>query len=255
MPPRKMATRKQLEILQREHDRAVDLSFALVLEQIHCSLGAAVDRIMQPDAVEAVIAGGLGSDSYLFDGAGVMVTVRTYQGNLRRVGLAGLDEKILADANGLALLHTSDVVDAVSIHLNRSAIDIVLSARELDLLSLVLLSKVELDLAALEGAIHRDLELGLGTADGAQIAAAFLDLDRHAGPGGVMIGDANLFHRGQITDANVKVLGRHRSGSDIVLDAFRQTAEQKLIAAGETAGRHRLHCNLFPLRGTLKAGM
>src|SRR6266851_6899300 len=184
-----------------------------------------------------------------------MVTTGTHHGDLRRGGLAGLDEKILAHANGLALLNTSDVVDAVSIHLDGGAIDIVLSARELDLLSLVFLSEAELDLAAVKRAIRRDLELGLGARDGAQIAAALFDLDRHAGPGGVMIGDANLFYRGQIADANVKVLGRHRSGSDIVLDALRQTAKQKLIAAGETTGRHRLHRNLFPLRGILKAGM
>ena len=96
--------RNELEILQRERGRAVGLLFALLLEQIHGSLGAAVDRIMQRDAVEAVLVGGLGGNGYLFDGAGVVVApAGTHQRNLRRVGFAGLDEKILADANGLAL--------------------------------------------------------------------------------------------------------------------------------------------------------
>ena len=67
----------------------------------------------------------------------------------------------------------------------------------------MLLAAVELDLAALKRTIGRDIELGFGAGDGAQVAAALLDLGRHAGPGGVMIGDANLLHRGQVGDANV----------------------------------------------------
>ena len=69
---------------------------------------------MQLDAVETVLVGGLGRDGHFFDGVGVVVaTAGTHQRNLRRVGFAGLDEKILADANRLALLHAGDVVDAV----------------------------------------------------------------------------------------------------------------------------------------------
>ncbi len=213
--------RNQLEILQRKRGRAVGLFFALLLEQIHRGLGAAVDRIMQRDTVEAVLVGGLGGNGYLFDGAGVVVAAAgTHQRNLRRVGFAGLDEKILADANGLALLNAGDVVDAVLIHLDGAVIDVILAAGELDLLS-----AVELDLAALKRPVGGDLEFGLGADDGAQIAAALLDFGRHAGPGGVMIGDANLLHRGQIGDANVKVLRRHRSGGDIILDVLGQTGK------------------------------
>ena len=59
---------------------------------------------MQRDAVEAVLVGGLGGNRDLFDGTGVIIAAAgPHQRNLRRIGLARLDEKILADANGLAL--------------------------------------------------------------------------------------------------------------------------------------------------------
>src|SRR5471030_3458329 len=86
---------------------------------------------MQRHAVEAVIASGLGGNGYLFDGAGVVIaTAGTHQRNLRRVGFAGLDEKILADANGLARLNARDVVDAIPIHPDGAAIDVIQTARE-----------------------------------------------------------------------------------------------------------------------------
>ena len=80
--------------------------------------------------LQAVFVGGLGGDGYLFDGTGVIVAAAgTHQRNLRRVGFAGLDEKILADANGLALLNAGDVVDAVFIHLDGAVIDVILARR------------------------------------------------------------------------------------------------------------------------------
>src|SRR5258708_30069003 len=65
--------RNELEILQRERGRAVDLFFALLLEQIDRSLGASVDRIIQRDTAETILAGGLGGYGDLFDWAGVVV--------------------------------------------------------------------------------------------------------------------------------------------------------------------------------------
>src|SRR5258708_36552118 len=136
----------------------------------------------QRDAVKTVIGGAVRGNGYLLNRAGVVVSPGgTPQRNLRRVGFAGLDEKILADADGLALFNAGDVVDAVLIHRDRTAIDVILPARELDPLSVV-----ELDLAALEGPIGRDFEFGLGADDGPQIAAAFFALGRQAGPGWVM---------------------------------------------------------------------
>ncbi len=206
---------------------------------------------MQLDAVETVLVGRLGRNGHFFDGVGVVVTTTgARQRNLRRVGLAGLDEKILADANSLALLHAGDVVHAVLFHLDGAAIDVVLTARELDLFA-----AVELDLAALKRAIGGDFELSLGAEDGAQIAAALLDVDGQAGPGGVMIGDANLFHRGQVGDANFEVLRLHRAGGDVILDVLRQAAKQILIAAREITGGLGQHRDLFPLGRTLKVRM
>src|SRR6476660_1833511 len=109
---------------------------------------------MQRDAAQAVVAGRFGGNGHLFNGAGVVVSpAGTHQRNLWRVGFAGFDEKVLADADGLALFNTGDVVDAVLIHLDGTAVDIILAARELDPLS-----AIELDLAALKGAVGRDLE-------------------------------------------------------------------------------------------------
>ena len=62
----------QLEIFQRNRGRTVGFFRALLLQQIHGGFGAAVDRIMQRDALEAVFVGGLGGNGHLFDGAGVI---------------------------------------------------------------------------------------------------------------------------------------------------------------------------------------
>ena len=244
----------QLEILKRKRGRAVGLSCALLLEQVHRFLWRAVDRIMQRDAVEAVIAVGFDAHGYFFDGEGVVIAARAHQRDLRRVGFAGLDEKILADADGLAVLDAGDVIDAVLIHLDGSAIDVIFTAcfgiDQLDRLSVV-----EQDLAARKRAVGGNLEHGLSAGDGAQIAAALLNLGGKAGPGGETVRHANLFHRGQIGDVNVIVLRRHGSGGDIVFDVLGQTGKQILIAAGEIAGRFALHRNLLPLGGSLKAGI
>src|ERR1700693_2390695 len=171
---------------------------------------------MQRDIVEAILVGSLSGHGYLFDGVGVIVTpAGTHQRNLRRGGFSCLDEKILAHANGLARSNAGDVVDAVLIHLDGAVIDVILTASELDLLSVI-----ELDLAALKRAVSRDIELGLRANDGAQVAAALLYFGRHAGPGGEMGSDANLLHRGQIADGNVEMLRRHRASGDIILDVL-----------------------------------
>src|SRR5580700_10036022 len=118
---------------------------------------------MQRDALEAVVVGGFGGNRYLFDGARVVVTAAgTHQHNLRRVRLTGLNEKILADANRLARLNASDVVEAIVIHLHSAAIDVILTTRQLDPLS-----AVELNLAVLKRAVRRDLEFGRSAGDGA----------------------------------------------------------------------------------------
>ena len=85
---------------------------------------------MQREVMQAVFVGSLRGHGNFFDGAGVIIAAAgTHQRNLRRIGLAGLDEKILADANGLTLLNARDVVDAVAIHLDGGVIDVVLASR------------------------------------------------------------------------------------------------------------------------------
>src|ERR1022692_267297 len=122
---------------------------------------------MQRDAVEPILADGFGRKSHLFNRAGAIVAAAgTGHRNLRRISFAGLDEEILADANRLCLIDAGDVINAVAIHLDGAVIDVILAAAKLDLLS-----AVELELAAWQGAVGRDIEFRLGSDDGAQIAA------------------------------------------------------------------------------------
>ncbi len=145
---------------------------------------------MQRDTVESVLADGLGRQSHLFDRAGTIIAAAgTRHRNLRRIGFASLDEKILADANGLAFVHACDMIDAIAIHLNGAVIHIILATAELNLLS-----AIELQLAPRERPVGRNIQFGFGSDDGAQVAAAFFNVGGHAGPGRVMIGDADLFH-------------------------------------------------------------
>ena len=242
--------RNQFEIFEREGGGAVGLLYAFLREQIDDGFGAAVDGIMQRGAREAVIARGFGGHGDLFNGAGVVIGAGAHQRNLGRVGFAGLDEKIFADADGLALGDAGHVVDAVLVHFDGGAIDVIQAAGELNGLSVV-----EQDLAALEGTVGGNFKFGHRAGDGAQIAAALLGFGGHAGPGRVTVGDANLLHGGQFGDANVEALGSQRAGGNIVFDVLRQIGEQELIAACETAGRFGQHDSLFPLGRALKAGI
>ena len=121
--------RQQFEILQRQSGRSAGFLLALLRKQIHRLLRASVDRIMQLHAAEPVIAAGLGGNGDLFNRVGVIVAAAgPHQRNLRRIRLARLNEKILADPNRLAAVYTSDVISPVLIHLDGSAIDIIFAA-------------------------------------------------------------------------------------------------------------------------------
>ncbi len=61
-----------------------------------------------------------------------------------------------------------------------------------------------------------------------------------------------FFTLGKIDHANVEVLRIQRPGFDVILDAFRQSAENKLEAG---ASRLRPHGHLFPFGGALVAGV
>src|SRR5579863_2771732 len=113
---------------------------------------------MQGDSVEPVLADRFCGKSHLFNRTGAVVAAAgTRHRNLRRISFAGLNEKVLADANRLALVDAGDVIYAVAIHLDRAVIDVVLAAAKLDLLS-----AVELEQAAREWAVGSYIELRFG---------------------------------------------------------------------------------------------
>ena len=67
-----------------------------------------------------------------------------------------------------------------------------------------------------------------------------------------MVGDANLFHRGKIDNANIEVARVNGARFDVVFHVLGKPGENKLKAG---AARLRLHGDLFPFRGALIAGV
>ena len=79
-------------------------------------------------------------------------------------------------------------------------VDIAFAAGELDLLV------VQDEAAVVHGTVGQNFEVGVGAFHGAQIAAVFFDLILQSGPGGKVVGHANLFDGGQIDHVQIKVL-------------------------------------------------
>ena len=139
----------ELEFLKRKGRGSIGLPGVFLREEVGYLLGAAVDGVMQREAFERVFVGCFDCDGYLFDGAGVIIAVAgPHQRDLGRVGFAGFNEEILADANGLARFKAGDVINAVLIHLYGAAVDVVCAACERDLLSVI-----ELEFSAGQGAV------------------------------------------------------------------------------------------------------
>ena len=89
-----------------------------------------------------------------------------------RIGFVRLDEEILGEANGLALIEGGDVVAAVLGHADRAGVVVraIRSGRELDLLAIV-----ENEQSIAQRAVGEDFEIGDGAFDCVQIAAMLVD--------------------------------------------------------------------------------
>ena len=160
----------QLEILEGQRGGAVGLLFAGPLEQADGLFGAAVDRIMKAEIVQAEFILGLDRDGDFLDGARAIIAAGPGDLHFRRIGLARLDEEIVGEAHGLALIDGGDVVHSVLIHVDGALVEIAFAAREANLLVVV-----EHEHAVAQRAVHQDFEIGIGAFDGAQIAAMLID--------------------------------------------------------------------------------
>ena len=145
----------------------VGLFHALLLEQVNRLFGAAVDRVMKRHVGEAKFIVGLDRDGDLFDGAGAVVVSGTRDDDVRRIGLARLDEEIIRQADGLSLIERGDVVHAVLLHLNRALVNVAFAAGEVNLLVVV-----EDQHAVAQRPVRFDFQISLRAFDRAQIAAA-----------------------------------------------------------------------------------
>ena len=160
----------------------------------------------------------------------IIAAPRPHQRNLRRIRLARLDEKILADPHRLPAVNARDVINAVLVHLDGAAIDIILAARQ-------------------AGSARRcRAESGRPAAAGRSKSAAPPSVPvtarkspprssiscRHSGPRREMIRHANLLHRRQIGDANIDSASTSSPRRHVILNVLRQTRKQKLIPARET---------------------
>ncbi len=61
----------------------------------------------------------------------------------------------------------------------------------------------------------------------------------------MVIGDPDLFDRGNVSDAQMKMLGLDRAGCDEILDVLGHAGEQELESGSR---RPRLHRGLLPFR-------
>jgi len=133
---------------------------------------------MQREPLDAVFVGRLDRNRHFFDRARVVIAPpRAHQRNLRRIGLARLNEKVLADANRLACLDAGNVVYTILVHPDFAVIDIVSTARKLNLLPVI-----ELNPPSLQRPVGCHIQLGFGARNRAQIAAALLRIRRQASP-------------------------------------------------------------------------
>ena len=107
------------------------------LEETNVLFGAAVDRVAEVEILEAEFILGVNGHRHLFDRARAIVAAGPRDAHRRRAGLARLDEEVLGEADGLALIEAGDVVRAVLLHLDGALIAIVVATGETNLLAVV----------------------------------------------------------------------------------------------------------------------
>ncbi len=110
----------------------------------------------------------------------------------------GGDEVVLREPNRLALVDGGHVIRAVLFHVNRALILVAVPACQFDGLA-----SVEREHAVFQRTVHLDLERSVSAFDGAQIAGVVFRDGLHSGPFGIVIGDVDVLHGGQIHHAHL----------------------------------------------------
>ena len=158
----------------------------------------------------------------------------------RRRILARFDEEVFAQPDVLAAVDGGDVIQAVFVQRDARRGPVPVARFQLDLPVVT-----QHQHAFVQWTIGENGNFGLGALHGAQIAAGIFHRVLHAGPGGVMISDADLLDGRKIDHAQIVMLGFHRARFHVIFDVVGQAAEQKLV--GGCAGR-RQHVHLLPFR-------
>ena len=215
----------QLEIFKADDGGSVRFFTVFLLEQRHGLLGAAIHGVMQRHVLQAEFISGVDGDSDLLDGAGAIIFSGALDAHVGRIGFAGLDEIVLGEAHGLALIQGGDVVEAILLNLYGALVDVTFTAGKIELLVIV-----QDQHAIAQRPVSHDFELSLGALDGAQITAALFDGIRHAHPGRELVGHANLLNSRQVGDLNIEVRRPQRTSFDVVFDALRDSREDELIS-------------------------
>ena len=231
--------RGQLEILQRNHMRAVRRLRPLLRKQRNRLLRAAVHRVAQAQFLQPEIVVAFHAHRHFLNRTRLRIPPWLRYFHHGGLVLARFNEKVFAQPHVLALLHAGHVVHAVFV--NRHARGEAGPAAIEGNLAVVAQHQQPLR----QGLIGLDLHLRLGSFHRPQVAARILRQVRQPGPLGVVINHPHLLDARQIHHPQREVLGLNRARLHEILHRLRQTAEQELVAV---ALGLRRHVHLLPFR-------
>ena len=236
--------RGKLVIFKRYDVFALGVLGSFLGEHRNSFFRTTVHGIVQADFVQSEIVLGADRHGDFFNRIHLGIPSGTNDFDAGRRIFAGFDKEILAHADVLALFDGRDVIHAVLLDREMGGKPVPRPGLECNLRVVA-----QHQDALVEWTIGLDRDLGIGTFHRAHISAGIFHYVLQAGPGRVMIRDADLLDGRQVDHAQVEMLGLDGAGFDVILDIFRQTAEQEF--KGRCA-RRRPHFDRFPLRGALR---
>ena len=210
-------------------------------------LRPAVHRVMQIHALEREVVFGFHLHHYLFDRAHLGIAAGTAHHQRGRLLGLRLDEVVLAQAHGRAAIQGGDVIKAILLNRDLRANPIACAG-----LQLQLLRAVQHQDAIGQRPVGLDGHFRLRALDRAKIAALLLDGVSNSQPAGIVVGDANPLHRGQLDHRQLEAFRGQPSRRDEVLGRFAEPCKQKIETR---AAFPREHGRFFPLRGAVEARM
>ena len=148
---------------------------------------------MQVHFLQRIVVFGVDFDCHLFNRADFGVFARLCDLDARGARFPCFDEVIVGQPHQFAVIHHGDVIHAVLLDRHVRGGAVVLRGVEIDRLAVV-----ENKLRIAQRFIGLDLDLRDRALDRAQVAARIFGHRRLSGPGGVIVGDANILHGRQI---------------------------------------------------------